>query len=407
MYGLLSGLRVVEGAAFVAGPSCGLYMAQLGAEVIRFDQIGGGPDFGRWPLSEGGASLYWEGLNRGKKSVALDMTRPAGRELALALAAAPGPDAGVFVTNFPEKSFLSYENLAARRPDIVSVRIMGWADGRPAVDYTVNAATGVPAMTGPASWPDPINHVLPAWDLLTGAYAGFALLAALRDRDRRGVGRELRIPLSDVAAASLSNLGQVAETLLSGKDRERMGNDLYGAFGRDFEVADGRVMIVAITPRQWAGLVAALGLEAEVAAVEARLGVSFATDEGARFRHRDQLYGPFEAALRRRATADLATVFDRNGVCWSRYQTLSEAVRDDARLFRENPMFALCQNPSGMAYPAAGPAVSLLGEARSSPGAAPRLGQHTEEVLASVLGLPAAEIGRLHDTGIVAGPVAP
>lgn len=404
MYGLLEGLRVVEGAAFVAGPSCGLYMAQLGAEVIRFDQIGGGPDFGRWPLTEGGASLYWEGLNRGKKSVAVDLTSPAGRELALGIACAPGDEAGLFVTNFPEKSFLSYENLAARRPDIICLRVMGWADGRPAVDYTVNAAAGVPAMTGPAAWPGPVNHVLPAWDLLTGAYASFALLAALRARDRNGRGRELRVPLSDVAAASLSNLGQLAETVLTGKDRERMGNDLYGAFGRDFEVADGRLMIVAITPRQWTGLLTALGLQAEIAALETELGVDFARDEGSRFQHRARLFGAVEAALRHRATAELAKVFDANGVCWSRYQTLGEAAAGDACMFSANPMFAECQNPSGRVYRAAGSPVTLLGEARSPPGAAPRLGEHTDEVLASVLGLPAAEIARLHDTGVVAGP---
>jgi len=97
MYDLLKGLRVVEGSAFVAGPTCGLYLAQLGAEVIRFDSIGGGPDFRRWPLTEGGDSLYWEGLNKAKKSIAIDLGRPEGRELAQRLAAAPG-DEGAFLS---------------------------------------------------------------------------------------------------------------------------------------------------------------------------------------------------------------------------------------------------------------------------------------------------------------------
>ena len=86
MYDLLKGLRVVEGSAFVAAPTCGLYLAQMGAEVIRFDTIGGGPDFRRWPLSAQGDSLYWEGLNKGKKSIAIDLGRPEGRELAQRLA---------------------------------------------------------------------------------------------------------------------------------------------------------------------------------------------------------------------------------------------------------------------------------------------------------------------------------
>ena len=178
-YALLDGMRVVEASAFVAGPTCGLYLLQMGAEVIRVDPIGGGPDFRRWPLSPTtGASLYWEGLNKGKKSVAIDLGRPEGRELAQRLAAAPGEGRGLFVTNYPVAGFLAHERLARLRSDLISLRVMGWADGRPAVDYTVNAAVGVPYMTGPEQTEAPINHVLPAWDLLTGAYAAFALVAA-------------------------------------------------------------------------------------------------------------------------------------------------------------------------------------------------------------------------------------
>ena len=109
MYDLLKGLRVVEGAAFVAGPTCGLYLAQLGADVIRFDNIGGGPDFNRWPLNAQGSSLYWEGLNKAKRSIAIDLGRPEGRALAQRLAAAPGEAGGMFVTNFPVEGFLAYE----------------------------------------------------------------------------------------------------------------------------------------------------------------------------------------------------------------------------------------------------------------------------------------------------------
>jgi 2-methylfumaryl-CoA isomerase len=132
MYDLLTGLRVVEGAAFIAGPSCGLHLAQMGAEVIRFDAIGGGPDYRRWPVAPGGDSLYWEGLNKGKKSIAIDLRRPEGRELAVGIATAPGENAGLFLTNYPVKGFLSHEALAARRADIITVRVMGWADGSPA-----------------------------------------------------------------------------------------------------------------------------------------------------------------------------------------------------------------------------------------------------------------------------------
>ncbi|MFA5962827.1 MAG: CoA transferase [Sphingomonas sp.] len=403
MYDLLSGMRVIEGSAFVAGPSCALHLAQMGAEVIRFDAIGGGPDYRRWPLApDGGASLYWESLNKGKKSIALDLSSPAGRELAVAIATAPGEQAGLFLTNYPVAGFLSHAALRARRDDIITVRVMGWADGAPGVDYTINAAAGLPLMTGPADDDRPVNHVLPAWDLLGGAYAAFAMVSALLRRRATGEGAEIRVPLSDLAAASLSHLGQLAE-VLTGGDRPRMGNDLYGAFGRDFLCADGaRLIVVAITANQWCGLVASLDLADAVAALEAELGISFARDEGLRFIHRQRLFPLFERAFATRTASDLQPLFDAGGVTWGRYQTLHEAATSDARLFTANPLFQTIDHPSGLTYPAAGTAATLAGEPRGVVVAAPHLGQHTDEVLATVLGLDSGAIARLHDMGVVA-----
>jgi len=403
MYDLLKGLRVTEVSAFVAAPTCGLYLAQMGAEVIRVDTIGGGPDFRRWPLTERGDSLYWEGLNKAKKSVAIDLSRPEGRELVQRLAAAPGEDAGLFVTNFPVEGFLSYERLAAARRDLICLRVMGWADGSQGMDYTINAALGLPQMTGPVGDERPVNHVLAAWDLLTGAYSAFALTAALLARMRGGGGREIRVPLSDVGAATMANLGFVAETQLSGRQRPRMGNDLYGAFGRDFVTRDGqRLMLLCVTPRQWSKALEALGIAAGVAAVEAELDVSFAADEGLRFTHRDRLYPLFERAFASRDTADLGAAFDAGGVTWGAYQTLDAAL-NDRRLYRDNPLFESLRHPSGLDYIAPGAMATVLPDARAPVEPAPRLGQHTDEVLAEVLGLKASEIGRLHDAGVVAG----
>ncbi|WP_374471812.1 CoA transferase [Phenylobacterium sp.] len=402
MYELLKGLRVVEGSAFVAAPTCGLYLAQMGAEVIRFDNIGGGPDFRRWPLAGNGASLYWEGLNKGKKSVALDLSRAEGRELAQRLATAPGDDAGLFVTNFPADGFLAYDRLRALRDDLVCVRVMGWADGSQGMDYTINAALGLPQMTGPADDERPVNHVLAAWDLLTGAYCAFALVSALLARTRGQGGREIRAPLSDIGAATMANLGFTAETLLTGHQRPRMGNDVFGAFGRDFTTRDGqKLMLLAITPRQWAKALDALGIGGQVAALEAELGVSFATDEGLRFTHRARLYPLFEAAFAAKTAAELTPAFDAGGVTWGAYQTL-EAALSDTRLYKDNPLFETVRHPSGLSYPAPGAMGSIPQDQRGPVRPAPALGQHTDEVLSEVLGLPSAEIARLHDQGVVA-----
>jgi 2-methylfumaryl-CoA isomerase len=406
MYDLLAGLRIVEGASFVAAPSCGLYLAQLGAEVIRFDAIGGGPDFRRWPLAQSGASFYWEGLNKGKKSVALDLARPEGRELAVRLATAPGGSAGIFLTNYPADGFLAHMRLAALRADLISVRVLGWPDGTTAVDYTINAAVGYPHMTGPPELGEvPVNHVLPAWDLLTGATATYALLAAERFRRDTGKGQEVRVPLGDVAMATLGNLGQIAEVATSGADRERLGNTLYGSFGRDFVTADGhRLMVIAITPRQWRGLLDALALEDAVAALERELAVSFAQDDGLRFEHRDRLFPLIEAAVARRTLAELAAAFDQRDVCWGPYRTVHQALASDPRLSAANPIFAALDHPSGQRYLTPGAAASFMAQDRRPPTRAPRLGEHTDEVLAGVLKLPDHEIARLHDTGLVAGP---
>ena len=406
MYDLLKGLRVVDVSAFVAGPTCGLYLAQMGAEVIRVDTVGGGPDFRRWPLAENGSSLYWESLNKSKKSVAIDLARPEGRELVQRLAAAPGENAGLFVTNFPVDGFLSYENLRKLRDDLICVRVMGWADGSQGMDYTINSALGLPLMTGPVGDDRPVNHVLAAWDLLTGAYCAFGLVAALLARMRGQGGREIRAPLSDVGAATMANLGFTAEALMTGHQRPRMGNDLFGAFGRDFQTKDGeKLMLLCITPRQWSKALEALGIVEAVKQVEADLGLSFATDEGLRFTHREHLYPLFERAFAAKTAAELAPAFDAGGVTWGAYQTL-EAALSDPRLFKGNPMFQDIAHPSGKTYPAPGAMGTIPQDTRGPVTPAPKLGQHTDEVLANVLGLSGGEIGRLHDAGVVAGPAA-
>ena len=398
MYSMLKNITVIEASSFVASPTAGLYLAQFGAEVIRVDQIGGGPDYKRWPLSDGGDSLYWENLNRAKKSVALDLSTNQGRALLQQLVA----KTGILLTNFPVNSFLSHEKLCALRPDLITVRIMGQADGTSALDYTVNSAIGIPFMTGPESLGDqPVNHVLAAWDLLTGGYAAFALLAALRHRDATGEGQEVRIPLQDVATASIANMGMLAEVITSGTNRPRLGNAVYGAFGRDFATADGkRVMIMAITPKQWAALVSVLGISAEIAAIEAQHSVSFAVDEGLRFDHREALFALVENRVRSWAYADLDAAFAAAGCCYGPYQTMAEAAVDP-QLVTKNAMFNETTNPSGLTYPAAG-AMSTIPQFERAPAApAPHLGADSDTVLSNILGLSSSDIAALKSQELV------
>jgi 2-methylfumaryl-CoA isomerase len=260
-------------------------------------------------------------------------------------------------------------------------------------------------MTGHPDDPRPVNHVLPAWDLLTGSLAALSLLAAERRRTETGAGEDVRVPLSDVAISTLGNLGQIAEVLAGGNDRPRVGNDLYGAFGRDFKTADGRrIMLVAITSRQWTGLIAALGISADIAAVEAALSVSFTKDEGIRFEHRDAINAIVGAAIARRPIGELGAALDREGACWAPYRTLSQAIRDNRALVADNPLFGAVEHPSGISYPTPGYAAKMASAPRLSAAPAPALGAHTDEVLAEILGCDGGEIAGLHDRGIVASP---
>ncbi|MFA9201010.1 MAG: CoA transferase, partial [Cypionkella sp.] len=397
-------LSIVEVSSFVASPTAGLYCAQMGAEVIRIDQIGGGLDYDRYMQTAEGRSLAWENLNRAKKSVALDLRSAEGRELCVELARRTGQ----LITNLPEKSFLSHAAVSEGRPDMVSLRIMGWHDGRQAMDFTVNAASGYPLMTGPAEWdPDtapPVNQVLPAWDFITGAYCAFALLAALHHRAATGEGSEVRVPLGDVMIGTVANSGALAEMLYRGADRPRLGNAIWGALGRDFVSRDGkRFMVAVLTPNQWNAMVAALEIAGPVAALEAETGVRFARSDHNRFVHREALFAIIQEAAGRFDYAELEARLTRAGATFERYRTMFEAANDPA-LVADNPLFGPSPaNPSGFAYPAPRSFAHLGGQPAADPKPAPYLGQHSEEVLAETLGLSTRIIADLIDRGVVAG----
>lgn len=400
--GVLAGLRVVEAAAFVAAPLGGMTLAQMGAQVIRIDPLQGGLDHHRWPETDDGTSLFWCGLNRGKRSVALDLASPEGRELAMALVTAPGDDAGLFVTNFPPRGWLDHEELRRRRADLIQLTLQGDRHGGSAVDYTVNARLGLPFITGPAGEAQPVNHVLPAWDLITGQMVAVGLLAAERHRRFTGQGQHVKLALQDVGLAAMAHLGFLAEAQ-RGQPRQPHGNELFGAFGRDFACRDGvRVMVVGLTGRQWRSLCEALGMSAQVDALGARLGLDLG-HEGDRFRARREIAEVVGGWIAVRPFAEVAAAFDRHGVCWSRYQSLAELVANDPECSPANPMFATLEQPGVGPVLAPGIPLDFQGAGgRMPPRPAPRLGEHTEQVLAELLGLGSAEFGRLHDRGIVA-----
>jgi 2-methylfumaryl-CoA isomerase len=395
---ILSGMRVVEGSAFVAAPLGGMTLAQNGADVIRFDQIGGGLDHGRWPLAADGQSLFWAGLNKGKRSIALDLRSERGRELATALAT----ESGMFLTNFPARGWLAYEALRALRPDLVMVALTGNPDGTSEVDYTVNPATGFPWATGPRNVAEPLNSVLPAWDIAMGTLAAFGMLAAERHRNQTGEGQLVRLALSDVAFATVGNLGRIAEAQLGGRDQPKDGNYLYGAFGHDFETRDGRrIMVVALTARQWRALQEVTGTVEACGSIEAATGHDLSTETG-RFEARELIAALLRPWFASRELAELRVLLAGADVSWGPYQTFGQLVAEDPRCSTANPLFEEVEHAGVGHYLMPGSPLWFDGVERDPVLAAPRLGEHSEPILAEVLGLTGSEIGRLFDDGVVA-----
>ncbi|MEU3270036.1 CoA transferase [Saccharomonospora sp. NPDC006951] len=398
----LDGVRVVECASYVAGPSGGMGLARLGADVIRVDPIGGAPDVTRWPLAPSGTSLYWTGLNKGKRSVELNLATAEGKELLAELVAAPGPESGLLLHNKAGRSWLSDDTLRARRPDLIHLAVQGRRDGSPALDYTVNATTGIPYLTGPGSSTTAVNHTLPAWDLVTGSHAATALLAALWRRQRTGQGAHLRIALEDVAISSVADLGWLAEAQL-GAPRERDGNFVFGTYGDVLTTRDGRhVMVMAMTPRQWQALQTATGTQAVFDALTTSMRIDLSTEDG-RYANRQLISSVLGRWFADHDLSQATAALDNAGALHAPYNTIGELA---AGLDIEHTAESIVTNTH---QPGIGPVLTARSPIRwdDTPGqpapAAPVLGADTATVLSGVLGLSDTDITALIAKGIAGG----
>jgi 2-methylfumaryl-CoA isomerase len=392
----LSGLTVVEVSSFVAAPLCGMTLSQLGAQVIRVDPIGGASDVQRWPLAPDGTSIYWTGLNKGKRSATIDLRSPDGQELVQRLIVEGD---GIVVTNAAGLSWLSHGLLTAKRSDVIHVQLLGRGDGSTGVDYTVNAGIGFPLVTGPADHGGPINHVLPAWDVCCGLYAALAVVTAVRRREQSGVGARISLALEDVALATAGNLGLLTEPQVTGTQRQRLGNAIYGQYGQDFTSRDGiRFMVVALTGRHFRDLVEVTGTRAAVSALGEALGVDFGS-EGDRYRYRDVLSGLFATWFTDHAADDITAALSNTTILFERYRSFAEVAAGPK--VTANPLFSRLDQPGLGEYFAAGLPVAVDGS-YPAPAAAPAVGQDTADVLTRCLGLTDGDIERLTHSKTIA-----
>jgi 2-methylfumaryl-CoA isomerase len=232
--------------------------------------------------------------------------------------------------------------------------------------------------------------VLPAWDVATGLLAAASLLAADRWRARTGQGQQATISLADVALAVTGHLGAIAEAELVEEARPRIGNDLYGSLGRDFETRDGRFAIVlALTRRQWRSLCEATGMEFPPAFAQ----------EAVRFQNRAEIWRRLEAWFGARTLAEAARVLDEHGVLWGPYQDFKQLARDPR--VTSNPLFARLEHRGIGAWSTPGSPAVFSAAGRPPPRRAPELGEDTEAVLRELLHLDPAELGGLREAGVL------
>jgi 2-methylfumaryl-CoA isomerase len=291
---------------------------------------------------------------------------------------------------------MSYATLSKARPDLIMLRLTGTHDGANAIDYTVNAAVGFPIATGEDE--RPVNHVMPGWDVAAGLYLATGLLGAERRRARTGQGGEVTLALSDVAYATVGNLGYIADVQVNGHVRPPLGNWLYGAFGRDFLLSDGRrLMLAAISNRQWRAIGKATGLSDRLALIGQAMGVDL-DDEGGRYTAREALAAVLAPWFAARSLEEVTAAFEGSGVLWGAYRDFGQMVREDPRCSLANPLFAEIEQP-GVGRVMA-PRAPL--QPSPPPRPAPPLGSDTDAVLAEVLGLSAERIGAYRAAGIIA-----
>ena len=408
---LLADLRIVELSAFVAAPLGGMTMAQMGAEVIRIDPIKGGIDFARWPVTRDGASLYWAGLNKVKLSVALALDRPEGRELARAIAAARGPaggpgggpGGGIVLTNLPPLAGVDYASLKAARADIILLRLAGnprrlgrgrlhgqrrerlSAGDRKRRRTCQPCAAGLGHRRRPLPRDGAARRRAPP-----RAHRGGAGGHRRANRWDAGDGRPPRLyrrggdQWPGAAGARQRSLWQLRARL---RDGRRAARDDHRADAAAMARARPRHRACRWLCARWDG-------------------------DGGRSRKREWpvrgARGDRRAAralVRRKARlAEIEAAFAGSGVLWGPFQDFAALVRDHPRASPANPLFAEIEQPAIEHYPMPGLPVNFGAAPREAIRPAPLLGEHTEEVLAGVLGLSASEIGRLCEAGIAARP---
>jgi len=392
----LDDILVIDLSRVLAGPYCTMMLADLGARVVKVEQPGSGDDTRAWgPPFLAGESAYYLSVNRNKLGITLNLKSERGREVLLELL----KQADVVVENFKlgtmEGWRLGYESLHALNPRLVYCNISGYgADGpqagKPGYDFIIQAEAGLMSITGPVEGP-PMKVGVAISDITAGMLAASGILAALHARQRTGAGQRVDMSLLEAQIAWLANVGE--GYLVSGKRPQRFGNAHATIVPYEvFRASDDYFALGVGNDAQFRKLCQII--ERPSLADEPRFAAN-----PPRVENRDELVPMLQAEFEKQTSAFWLEKLAEAGIPAGRIRSIDQVLTDPQVLHRQMVV--------EVAHPRAGK-VKLLGvpykfsetpaSVRTAP---PLLGQHTEEVLATLLGMTAAEIASLQAAGVV------
>ena len=404
---ILDGVRVLDLTRVLAGPWATQNLADLGAEVIKVERPGQGDDTRLWGppfLKDAGGrdtrdAAYYLACNRGKKSLTLDIARPEGRSIARALAL----KSDVMVENFKvgdlARHGLDYASLAPDNPRLVYCSITGFGQSgpyrdRPGYDFMVQGLGGLMSVTGerddlPGGGPQKVGVAVS--DLFTGMYATSAILAALLHREKGGGGQHIDMALLDVQVAMLANLSSAY--FASGEAPRRMGNAHQAIVPYHvFHAADDFLIVAVGNDSQFVKFCEVIG------APEWARDPRFSTNPQ-RVRNRDLMVGMISERMRRKTAREWLAALEPSGVPCGPINDLEQVFADPQVVHRR--MRVSAPHPrAGEVHMVANP-IKFSATAIAHDRGPPLLGEHTDEVLRSVLGLPAHEIAALRAKGTI------
>lgn len=386
--GPLAGIRVLDFTRVLAGPAASLALADLGAEVIKIEPPGSGDETRDFPPIRDGESHYFLSVNRGKKSIVIDLKSAAGVALAKDLAAR----CDIVVENYRpgvmDRLGLGYEALCAVNPKLIYCAISGYGQtgplkDRPSFDIVLQAMSGALSVNGEPGQP-PTKLGIPLGDLVGGINGPIAILAALHERNATGRGRYIDISLMDGLIGMLGYIAQLA--WFTGEDPKPQGSQHpnlvpYGTF----PARDGSIIVACLTNSFWGRICDALGCP-ENAADPRYDAISKRRDA------REEVNAIVAAFTRDRTVAELVALFTEYQVPHAPILGVTEALSQPQTLARE--MVVEVEHQALGRIPIVNRPIRF-DEPQPGPAAPPVLGQHTDAILAEVLGLTAEQIAGL------------